>query len=1022
MAISSKEWLMVLLSENGASYYVDTDGTVKQALTPKPLPNMFDGWADIVINYGRSAKYLGIERSYTSTYKFVKDSATILRSLLYGPRSIESKVYLGMLKWNSENGIFELYYKAEIDLVQAVDDPLTGVSCEVMQDGPAKYLKNNDSVTYSIPCEGINVENDGIVYTQKINYFLPATDELTGMLGFLLPAVSLVRKEGLDIGMLTGGQDAEAVLLDYPPTYPSGQITIERGEPNYLVSPSKTSIAIRVQGTFQVNAPTGGFALYFFVDHPPTPASTVQEYFVLNTINTSVPIDTPTTGSLYVKNYDQVINVGPGGKLRLVWVNQGAADLLETTFTTTFDTRYEKTICPAMRPLELFKKLVTKLTNGRFQGASKLLTDNEHLVTTSGNAIRGLENPDIKTTFSDFFDSYATILDGAIGVNYHTQEILFERKDYFFSDTQLIDLGDVSNLNVEIDKNSVFNSIKVGYAAHKEEEAVAKEEVNAGHIYSSPITRIKKELNLMVPYRTDIFGIERLRAEFNGMIKKDAGGDNACFIINVQRTPNLDGNYEVYRAAYSSITGGSNLSSWYNIEQLSPKRILLANSNLVYGPLYSLSNELITFVSGDCNTGVISTLGGKTVVESGNVRVSDFGDSYFRPFLLKFDTKVAENVVALMQQAGRGFVSGKHNGVEFHGYVQDINVKPVFNESQQWTILCSHLTDPAIFKGINEQAIILENMGIISHKLPVKFVRLNANYQPQHHFKQMDTDWFVNRIGKYSQQQPYFQKWQTNDSFNIQFIVDGIASEVEILNCYGLKHSDVTLSTVANGAVLYPRELRQGTVDCSTLTPGTYYLKATFGTGDGAKSFISEPLQVAVDWPDTVLIEYSNTTNHTDLVWKAPYTGKIRVEGMIQSFRPTGRLSQYEDQPMDVVNLDNMPSRGYQLLIGNDFGVPDWMIDKLNRILPLDNVQIDGFAYSLDKDARLESIDTPGAPMSYWTVAIREASNKAGIAIDASGENDSALTVEYNINTKGFSSNSSPADQQDTIIQITEIE
>jgi len=344
-------------------------------------------------------------------------------------------------------------------------------------------------------------------------------------------------------------------------------------------------------------------------------------------------------------------------------------------------------------------------------------------------------------------------------------------------------------------------------------------------------------------------------------------------------------------------------------------------------------------------------------------------------------------------------------------------------------VLGSSLTDPAIFATLNNQGLIIEDMGIISHKLPVKFLRVDSTYSLQYHFRQMDTDWHQNRTTRYSQRKPYFQKWQTNDSFDIQFITQGLAATLQWIDCHGAVIDDITLTETGNPAVGAPKQLFLGTVDCSVagLDAGeTYYLLATFGTGLGMKQFVSEPILLDTDWPDTVLVGYSNDTNQTDMIWKLTggtfFTSKIRIEGYIQNFRPGGRLSQYEDQLLEVVNLDSEPTRGYQLFLGDNQGLPDWMIDKFNRVAMLDSVTIDGFAYTLDKDAKLEAIDIIGSPFSFWTIPIREANNLAGIAIDAEGENVTELTVVYNVNTKGFSSNQSPANQQDTIIQVTEVE
>jgi hypothetical protein len=287
----------------------------------------------------------------------------------------------------------------------------------------------------------------------------------------------------------------------------------------------------------------------------------------------------------------------------------------------------------------------------------------------------------------------------------------------------------------------------------------------------------------------------------------------------------------------------------------------------------------------------------------------------------------------------------------------------------------------------------------------------------------MDTDFFSNRITRYSQQQPYFQKWQTNDTFDIQFITEGLSATLKWIDCHGTEIETITLTQTANSAIIGDQQLFIGTVDFDDLEPGeTYYLLATFGVDSGAKQFVSEPIMVDTDLPDTLLFEYTNEVNQTDMIWNVPFTTRMRVEGYIQNFLPGGRTTRYEDQPLDMLTLEGEPTRSYQLLIGGDFGIPDWVIDKINRILMLDSVMIDGTYYTVDKDAQLEAIETQGAPMAYWTVRIRETYNRAGIAIDAEGMTQAPMTVQYNIQTKGFSSNQSPADQTDTVLQVTSIE
>lgn len=1008
MAISSREWLAVLLNENGASYYLDTNGQVKSALTPKPLTNMFEGWLDIVLNYGRSAKYIGLERTYTSTYTFTKDGADILRYLLFSNnnRGVENRVYIGLLKWNGDtNDNYELFYKAEIDLLQAVNDPKRGITVEVMQDGPAKYLKANESIKYSIPCSGLTLNLDGVRLTQTLQY--QAADINIQAYRYAMP-ITLLSSSGQAVGVTFASQDFQ----EFDTT---GEVYAATTG-NYFFKSFFGAVGVNFSGTLKVanlESATTTCAIGFYCSDGTRTLlfeSTIPGNTTL-TLSINEYIVVPVNHSLCML-FTQILELN-------------TVSFVGTDLTVSFDTRFQITPCAAKRPVDLFKELISELTDGRFTGVSTLLEENKHLVATSGDAIRGVANPLLKTSIMDFFSFYGTRLHGAMGVNYDTQEVLFESRTYFLdNDIEIIDLGEVSDLTIEVAKDHIFNSIKVGYPSQKADEAVAKEEVNAQQIYRTPITRIQKELDLTTVYRTDIFGIEDIRQRFYDQPNTDSTGDNDVFVINIERTEDIGGGWNVYRADYSAISGGANLDTWYNIEQLTPHRVIAAMGSYIRGCMWALGTELIKFISGDKNTGLITTLAGVTTVEAGNFRINSFADPYHTPFLIKFTTKIPENVVSLLQQAGRGYVTGTWQGARFYGFPQELGVKPVFDEAQEWTLLSSSKTDPAIFATLSNQGLIIEDMGIISHKLPVKLLRVDETYSLANHFRQMDTDLHQNRIARYSTRVPYFQPWQINDTFDVQFITQGLSASLTLIDKNQRVLKTYTLTQTANPAVSNPKQLYLGTVNFTGLEArSTVYLLATFGSGPGVKQFVSEPMILDTDWADSLLIGYSNSRNQTDMIWKltggAMFSSKMRIPGYIQKFRPGGRLTQYEDQPLDLVNLDNEPIREYELLLEE---IPDWVADKVNRIMMLDTVTIDGFAYTLGKDAKLEPMETTGSSLASWATVIREAYNKAGIAIDAEGEDASVLTVEYNINTKGFSSNQSPANQQDTIIQVTEIE
>ncbi len=192
MAITNKIWRFFLVDDHGNSYYVDSLGNVQGPVTqPTKLKYAPQGWEESTIHWERNTKYFGIDRSYTGTYKFVKDGATILRYLLYS-RGVQSKVFLVACKW--EDGNFNMYYRAECDLSEAIDEPQIGISVPLIEGGPVKFLKANEGTEYEVPCnanvdEAIQVLFDGTELEAKFTFAFSVADVRGGPNGRMSIAV-----------------------------------------------------------------------------------------------------------------------------------------------------------------------------------------------------------------------------------------------------------------------------------------------------------------------------------------------------------------------------------------------------------------------------------------------------------------------------------------------------------------------------------------------------------------------------------------------------------------------------------------------------------------------------------------------------------------------------------------------------------------------------------------------------------------------------------------------------------------
>jgi hypothetical protein len=477
--------------------------------------------------------------------------------------------------------------------------------------------------------------------------------------------------------------------------------------------------------------------------------------------------------------------------------------------------------------------------------------------------------------------------------------------------------------------------------------------------------------------------------------------------------------YSLKRKAYTSITGVTDQTA-FNIEDLTPARMRQRHENYLKSSLFNLTPDLLTFQSTDKNPNLSTTVGGVTYTEKADVPISSMKGQLVFTLIQKFKTKVPYTFSDLLSGAANGHIKYRFNGIQLYGFPQQVTAKPSINESQEWTVVLSPLTKLSDLEDLEIDGFnyfsLMGYQTFIPHLCPVKFVPLGQSVPGQYHFKSMDADWFKEQISMWDNQNNYFQKWQTNDVISIQVQTNGLAPvQVELIDYTGHVYQTVAMSQVTTTALQTPRAAYQGDVPLTGLTEALYYLHLTAGSGTTKTEFISEPLHVKEDWPETLLIEYKHKRNKQSMLFSNGYYPSLRVEGWIDKFNPEARFAVYEDQPADIEMINGIPYRSFKLNIAGNDGLPDWIIDKISRILLLSTSRVDGINYSRNGDAKFEVVEFPGDPKRYWSISIREAMNRDGITLDTSGQLDENLTVVYNIDTSMFGDGSGST----SVVEVT---
>ena len=167
----------------------------------------------------------------------------------------------------------------------------------------------------------------------------------------------------------------------------------------------------------------------------------------------------------------------------------------------------------------------------------------------------------------------------------------------------------------------------------------------------------------------------------------------------------------------------------------------------------------------------------------------------------------------------------------------------------------------------------------------------------------------------------------------------------------------------------------------------------------------SEPFEIFADAPvGTLLFEYNKTQPDGATVWYDGFKPNLRMYGGINLFDPGFEDVDFIDQEYNVTLLNSVVFRSFTLNIGNAKGVPDWVVDKVNRVLSCEIVNIDGDYYQKNDGAEwtLKRPDPTTENQKVWSGASIEIlpvdnNDELELEIDDQPEQDTITIVSKSI-------------------------
>lgn len=388
-----------------------------------------------------------------------------------------------------------------------------------------------------------------------------------------------------------------------------------------------------------------------------------------------------------VKFYMAFKTIDDSSNCYLVQLKQHPITLKPSVFKITADTTFKETTCSGLLPFEAFTRVCEAITDTQGTFESTLFGRTDSVVAydedgpaslylcTDGKQIRKLPIADHPLTFNfkDLFNSFDAKHNIGVGIEKRDgrEVIVIEKKEYFFKDVMIADLGKVNNIVKTPAREYFANTIKVGYDKFENEVVNGIDEICTEVQYSTPITQVKNEYKRLSPYRSDGYGIETAR-RFSDSPTTDSSYDEDNFLICLLR----DG--EGFRSEKASqfdyIQNVISPETIYNGRD-TPARMIRRHGNQIKAGLLFHQSENLKHVKGKNNAKMLSKLITETaqVLENADISIEDLNDPLIIPQFHEFEHKAKSSLIKLTESEPYGYYKyTDKDDIEYKSYIHSV--------------------------------------------------------------------------------------------------------------------------------------------------------------------------------------------------------------------------------------------------------------------------------------------------------------------------------------------------------------
>lgn len=289
----------------------------------------------------------------------------------------------------------------------------------------------------------------------------------------------------------------------------------------------------------------------------------------------------------------------------------------------------------------------------------------------------------------------------------------------------------------------------------------------------------------------------------------------------------------------------------------------------------------------------------------------------------------------------------------------------------------------------------------ISKLNPVKQVWENQTLPAQYNEPHFDDMLYEQTIQEWEEHVPYEQKWQTSDAIVQQFTADFSQIQVTLVDDNGnTVHATPMVKKQQNiynpGFFIYEHNL-----SLAGIPEGDYRMRTILGT-DG-DTLISEPLCIREKHHGTKYVQYSHDNYKNDIIFRTGISFNIRFEMIRGRLKPGAQDTMWIDQPLNQTIIDSKTFRVWPFSIGGTYGIPDWLVDKINMIFGLSSTTVDGMYFAKAEAGQdFEEKAIEDYPLRGFIYPLRESFNRSSKTYDPNVNTNKKLVLIGNIDTRLF--------------------